>query len=156
MKLSLENSIILSALAIYLVNLVYITDSQLVFAAQETYDCEFYQPRTSWDKYHGEAGPIRCLVDRGPGQNAWVTLENKSDVPVNLRYDEWHSRCGFDGGLTNSQEIRLEPGEKKDVTLQPPGTGVTCREAFIFQCLSTRSELGKCHDVVRVTWTTRD
>jgi hypothetical protein len=102
------------------------------------------------DKWNSKE--LRCLVDsRKAGQTTRVIIKNKASATVSLKWNEFHSVCGFSSiGPINTRDLELQPNQEIEAWVQAPGTGITCREVFLAGCAS--STAGGCPDLLTAQW----
>ena len=93
---------------------------------------------------------IRCLLSGENYPSGTLTITNSHASAVTFTWDEWHSACGFKGGLVQSKTAQIGAHETKVFSLLSPGNPITCREVFLHNCKAGAAEL-KCPQVLSGT-----
>ncbi len=99
-----------------------------------------------------------CYAKDGPGNTVTTNIANSTNSIITASYSEWHYGCitGRDvNGQRNAQTLSIPPQLITNVAMNSPGSGVTCRESWVTNCVSNNKAV-RCSDYLKVTWTTTE
>ena len=90
---------------------------------------------------HNGGKEFRCLSDASlekPTQT--FSIYNHTSNPIQFNYHEWHSACGYAGSHLQNEVREVAPGKTDSYSLLSAGTGATCREIYVRECMQKNND----------------